>query len=322
MSSENKFEHNGLPIVAIEAAWRKDKDGLSDLSDPSKNNGKQYAEIVGVNNPFKNSVIPNITWGTEGIGSEITNPSIGGSEVVNLKNSKVLLTTDYLIDSEVKSIYIFGDLEIRGKFETTGELNVYVMGGIYINGSTSIKSSSGDSEDINFYIYYENSNYFNNSLYINNLHEGYKTIADFYVQKGKTSVIFKKNDFIGNISSNDPFIGSIGDNGMPLDQNDSNVIIAADDSSNQINFYGSVWAPDSYVVMGGPPGIGKNAIPQKGMILGKFVEIDGLNHTKNFDYLNTILDNGGEPIIVPGEISSGTPVSVLRFNSYYVTSPN
>lgn len=319
-SGDGKFEHQGLPIVAIDAAWRKDKDGRSDLTNPSLNNGKLYAEKPGESTIFTNVIIPTISWDMTNIGDPITNPTVTDTPRVDFKNRKVVLTNNYTFGPEVEEIYVYGDLEIRGRIQTQGTLKIYVYGGVYIYGASGIKPDSGESEDISFYIYYNNSSY-GHALEVNNPVMNSETVADFYVEKGKTLVLFKKNIFKGNIATNDPYVGSIDSNGMPTDQNNYNIKLGSDDSSNQINFFGSIWAPDSYVIMGGNPATAKNAIPQKGMILGRFVEIDGLNHKKNFEYLDTLLKNSGEAIKVPGEISTETTFRVLRFRSDYVDIP-
>lgn len=328
-SSEGVYEHQGLPIVAIEAAWRKDKDGKSDLSDPSKNNGKKYAEIVGEQDIFNNVEIPEKVWDINGLEDITNNPPIiydessSNPERIDLKYRKVTLSNDIIIDSRIEEINVYGDLVINARIETLGKVRFNIIGGLVIDGSNKIKSSGGSPSDIEFYVYYENSSFINNSLDIKIINNNAETYANFYVSKGKTKVALKKNIFVGDIASNDPFTGPLGADGLPINQNvDYNIIISSDDSSDDINFFGSVWAPDSYVVMGGQPGIGKNAIPQKGMLLGKFVEIDGLNHNKNFNYLNTILANSGEVIQVPGEIISKVDFQVLRFNSYYLEPVN
>lgn len=121
---------------------------------------------------------------------------------------------------------------------------------------------------------------------------------------------------IGDIVSNDSFNGSLI-NGYP-NQNDYNVKISSEDSSEKIDFYGSIYAPNAYVIVGGSSieSNDKNVINQKGIVVGSYIEIDGKNEKKDYNYLDKIYNNIGEGIELP--VGNPTEFNILNFKSYYI----
>jgi hypothetical protein len=326
--TENTFDYKGLPVVAITGAWRTDKDNGADISDPSLNNGIQYAEIVGEDSIFKPYVFPEKIWESGEIDGPVTITQIiyddedESPSIVEVFNSDVTINSDITIDNRIKVINIHGDLLITGNISVPGNVVFNIKGNLYINGIDSI-NSDGESDDCEFFVYNENNETVGLDMDLSdNLNA--KVYANFYVKQGKTDIDLKKSYFEGDIISNDVFSGTLKDGGVssdsqiPSSQYDYNVKIISDDSSNQINFNGSVWAPDSYVVSGGDVvASNKNAILQDGMLLGKFVEIEGNNHNKNFDFLDTLLANSMDGTEIPVEIETEADVRALTFDSYY-----
>jgi hypothetical protein len=285
--------YEGAPLVAIESAWRNDNNGLTDLSNPSLNNGKEYAEIVGENSVFKPISFDQYTiiWGED-----------LASEDIVLSDS-VTLSADTQYNGNVK---ITGNLYVEDK------VNIFIRGSLIIDGSSSINGGEdSDFKDLNFIIFNEDNEEI--ALSIDPAMTA-EIKASFHVHHGKTLIDLKKAYLEGTIASNDVYTGAT----PPTNQNDYGVRISADDSSDKINFNGTIWAPDAYVIVGGDIYANdKSAILQDGMILGRHIEVEGLNHKKNFSYLDYILARAQDGITLPIPIDTESDVKVIEFESYF-----
>lgn len=60
----------------------------------------------------------------------------------------------------------------------------------------------------------------------------------------------------------------------------------------------------------------KNAINQNGVIIGSYIEIDGKNEKKDYDYLDEIYKNSTNGIELP--VGNPTEFNILNFKSYYI----
>ena len=285
--------YEGAPLVAIESAWRNDNNGLTDLSNPSLNNGKEYAEIVGEDSVFKPISFDqyDYTWVDE----------FSSDEIILSDNTVLVEDTHYN-----GNVRITGDLDIENK------VNVFIRGSLTIDGSNSINGGEDSiSSDLNFIIYNEGD--MGIALSIDPAMTG-EIKASFHVHHGKTLIDLKKAYLEGTIASNDIYTGTT----PPSNQDDYGVRISADDSSDKINFNGTIWAPDAYVIVGGDIYANdKSAILQDGMILGRHIEVEGLNHKKNFSYLDYILARAQDGITMPIPIDTESDVKVLEFESYF-----
>lgn len=295
-STNDKIIYNGLPLIARYEAYRVTNEGKKvDLTSPTndkKGNYDIYAQKIGDSSVFplfNFNDAPNPTW-TDPMSTETINIS-GKINENKFYNGNVLVNGLLTIDEGV-SISIRGNLKIIA--------NV-------------IKSNSSSTDkDINFYVYNEGNQ--ETALEINPPQFG-EVNANFYVKKGKIDIILKKAVLNGDIVSNDKFNGVI-DNGN-LKQDDYNIKLIADDSSEKIDFNGSIYAPEAYILIGGSiESNDKNAINQNGVIVGSYIEIDGKNENKDYEFLDKIYKNSTEGIELP--VGTPTEYNILNYFSYYI----
>ena len=296
--NEGGLEWKGAPLVAIEKAWRKDKDGNTELDEKhkDKNKGNVYAEYVEDSDLFKLEEFP-----AEPEWSGVIEPdTINGS-----------LSGDY---------YYNGNVVMKGNISVSGKANLYIRGNLKIESLGALNNDTNSKpDDLNIYIYnnipdkpetYGLDMQPNQSAYIK---------ANFYVRTGKTNVDLKKAKLEGNIISHAKYTG---DESNVFDNDNYTVRVMTDDSSKDTFFKGSILAPNGEVILGGKHSGGdKNAVFQDGIILGKYILIEGNNHKKNFEFLDYILEQSKDGVTVPVDTSGTITIDVIKYHSYY-TIPN
>lgn len=291
-STNDKIIYNGLPLIARNEAYlvineNGKKDEKVDLTSPT--NGKIYAQIMDRNSYFPSFAFPDPPeWNGTFQDNTI---SIKGRIEGNINyDGNVLVEEELTIKKGVK-ISVRGNLIINANIENTG---------------------TGD--DVNFYVYNEGNK--ETALEIDPPHKG-KVNANFYVKQGKIDISLKQAKLNGDIVSNDKFSGVI--NNGNLNQKDYNIKLIAEDNSKKINFNGSIYAPEAYILIGGSiESNDKNAINQNGVIVGSYIEINGRNENKNDYFIDNIYNNfiKAEGIELP--VGTSTEYSFLNYFSYYI----
>jgi len=293
-STDDKIYYNGLPLIAKNEAFRvTNKNEYVDLTinnDDKKGKYDIYAQKMGDSSVFPlydfNNA-PQPTW----------------SGAMQTETIKISGTID-------ENKFYNGNVLVNGPLTVKEGVSISVRGNLIINAN--IIKSSNTGNDINFYVYNEGNQEL--ALKIEPPQAG-EVNANFYVKSGKTEIILKKATLVGDIVSNDSFKGNIV-NGYP-NQNDYNVKITADDSSKKIDFDGSIYAPNAYIIIGGSiePN-DKNVINHNGIIVGSYIEINGKNEKKDYDYLDQIYENSMKGIELP--VGNPTEFNILNFKSYYI----
>ncbi len=295
-STKDGTYYQGLPLIAKNEAYRvidknpKDYVDLTEKSGDKKATYDVYAQKMGDSSvflPFDFAKAPTPTWSGD-----------MQTETINISGDIT------------ENKFYNGNVLVNGELKIDGGVNISIRGNLTINAN--VKKSLNTGNDINFYIYNEGNQ--EAALIIEPPQDG-EVNANFYVNIGKTVITLKKATLTGDIVSNDSFSGSLV-NGYP-NQNDYNVKITADDSSKKIDFDGSIYAPNAYVIVGGsidPNDM--NVINHKGVIIGSYIEIDGKNEKKDYDYLDEIYRNSTNGIELP--VGNPTEFNILNFKSYYI----
>lgn len=296
-STDDNINYKGLPLIAKNQAYRvtnkSEKVDLTEKTGDKKATYDIYAQKMGESSvfpPFNFNDAPNPTW-TDPMSTETINIS-GNINENKFYNGNVLVNESLTIDEGV---------------------SISIRGNLKINANVKLNSSSTD-KDINFYVYNEGNQ--ETALEINPPQSG-EVNANFYVKQGKINIDLKKATLYGDIVSNDSFKGSLTEEGYP-NQNDYNIKITAEDSSKEIDFNGSVYAPDAYIIIGGSIDPNdKNVINHNGVIIGSYIEIDGKNENKDYgQYLDKIYENSMKGIEIP--VENPTEFNILNFKSYYI----
>lgn len=204
-----------------------------------------------------------------------------------------------------------GNVLINGDLTIKKGVKISVRGNLIINANIE---NTGTGDDVNFYVYNEGNK--ETALEIDPPHKG-KVNANFYVKQGKIDISLKQAKLNGDIVSNDKFSGVI--NNGNLNQKDYNIKLIAEDNSKKINFNGSIYAPEAYILIGGSiESNDKNAINQNGVIVGSYIEINGRNENKNDYFIDNIYNNfiKAEGIELP--VGTSTEYSFLNYFSYYI----
>jgi type II secretory pathway pseudopilin PulG len=208
-----------------------------------------------------------------------------------------------------------GNVLVEEELTIKKGVNISVRGNLTINANIK---NTGTGDDVNFYVYNEGNK--ETALEIDPPKKGKErgeVNANFYVQQGKIDIILKQAVLNGDIVSNDKFSGVI--NNGNLNQKDYNIKLIAEDNSKKINFNGSIYAPEAYILIGGSiESNDKNAINQNGVIVGSYIEINGRNENKNDYFIDNIYNNfiKAEGIELP--VGTPTEYNILNYFSYYI----
>jgi type II secretory pathway pseudopilin PulG len=290
-STNDKIIYNGLPLIARNEAYRVTNNGekvnLTSPTNDKKGKYDIYAQKIGDSSVFPLFAFPPAPPEWDG---DFQNVTISGG-IIN------------------EDQHYNGNVLINGELTIKKGVNISVRGNLIINANIK---NIGTGDDVNFYVYNEGNQ--ETALEINPPQFG-EVNANFYVKQGKIDIALKKAVLNGDIVSNDIFNGVI-DNGN-LNQDDYNIKLIADDSSEKIDFNGSIYAPGAYILIGGSiESNDKNAINQNGVIVGSYIEIDGKNENKDYKFLDNIYENSIKGIELP--VGTPTEYNILNYFSYYI----